>query len=64
MPGQWLWLWSKLIITITILKQEEADKTGKDLLHCVPITHDSLRLVDQVVIIAIVVIMIMLMTIR
>ena len=46
------------------MKQEEADKTGKDLLHCVPITHDSLRLVDQVVIIAIVVIMIMLMTIR
>jgi len=30
------------------LHKEELEKTSKDRLHCVPITHDSLRLVDQV----------------
>jgi len=30
------------------LHKEESEKTSKDRLHCIPITHDSLRLVDQV----------------
>ena len=53
-----------ILITITIINiimakmmiQEELEKTSKDRLHCVPITHDSLRLVDQVAIIILIII--------